>query len=487
MKKAIILPLLLLLTISGHATGNLSALFSYCTFDVPSASPYLETYLHVVGNTVKFIPDENNSTKGQIEVQWTIRKGDSIVHFDMYNLNSPPHFTTDTLFPDFIDQQRLQLATGIYNLELSIKDKNSDATPIKVTESISIRFPADSLSISDIELIETYTKTSKQGKQSKSGYDIIPSVNAFYPKQYSELKFYAEVYRSNIVPADDYLVRCYISRYSNNEIIPAFSFNIRQKPAVTNVVMGEIPIRDLQSGNYYLNIEVRNKQNEQIAFRQIMFQRSNPQGSNDVVTEVSDVNVNNTFAWWINDQDSLMGLIDCLHPIATHVEIDVSDQLMNMRDVNLMQKFLFYFWQKRDPKNPEGAWRAYMVEVEKTNQMFPAMGMKGYATDRGRVYLQYGPPNTVSNDTKDPSTYPYEIWHYYKLQNQTNRKFIFYSKEISSNEYKLLHSDAIGELRQPQWHAILHEKSNARPIGIDQREADDVYGSRSKERFENPR
>ncbi len=492
MNKATLTSLFLLLTMFSQAAGNLSALFSYCSFDVPGSSPYIETYLHIIGNTVKFVPSENNTTKGQIEVHWTIKNGDSIVHFDSYNLNSPLHSSADTIYPDFIDQQRVKLAAGDYDIELTIKDRNSDTKPVSIKQEISVGFPLDSVSISDIELIESFTKTTVQNKSTKSGYDIVPSVNAFYPKQNTSLKFYAEVYRTNIVPADDYLVRYYISRYDNNQILPMYAFNMRQKAAPTNVVLSEIPIDNLQSGNYNLSIEVRNKKNELISIKQIMFQRSNPQTKNQLTNDVSLTEVKNTFVWGINDLDSLTYLIDCLHPIASNTEIDASDQLMHLKDITLMQKFLFYFWQNRDPQNPEGAWLTYMREVDKVNQSYSAMGRKGYATDRGRVYLQYGPPNTVSNETQDPSAYPYEIWHYYEVKGQRNRKFVFYAQELSTNEYKLLHSDAIGELQQPQWQAMLHDripthKTKSGAIGIDQTESDDYYGSHSKDKFNNPR
>jgi len=47
-------------------------------------------------------------------------------------------------------------------------------------------------------------------------------------------------------------------------------------------------------------------------------------------------------------------------------------------------------------------------------------------TDRGRVYLKYGPPNIISRKLYEPSSYPYEIWHYYVLgDNQRNKNSFF--------------------------------------------------------------
>src|SRR4051794_31032735 len=110
MKKALFLSVFILLGFSASA-GKLTALFSYCSFDVPGGKPYVELYLQVIGTTVNFVPAENMK-KGQIEVQWTIHDGDSILFFDKYNLNSPAIAMTDSMIPDFIDQQRIQVRNG---------------------------------------------------------------------------------------------------------------------------------------------------------------------------------------------------------------------------------------------------------------------------------------------------------------------------------------------------------------------------------------
>jgi len=226
MKKAfVILPLILFC--SSLFAANLTALFSYCTFNVPESSPYIEVYLNVVGATVKFVPVENNMKKGQIEVQWVIKDGDRVVHVDKYILNSPLIPVNDSLIPAFIDQQRVKLNAGTYKLELSIKDKNSENNPVTLHQEIKVAFPADSVSLSDIELIETYSKTTEQSKLTKSGYDIVPSVTSFYPRDITSLKFYAEVYQTNKIPADEYLVRYFISRFDNNKTLSSYSFNLR--------------------------------------------------------------------------------------------------------------------------------------------------------------------------------------------------------------------------------------------------------------------
>ena len=84
--------------------------------------------------------------------------------------------------------------------------------------------------------------------------------------------------------------------------------------------------------------------------------------------------------------------------------------------------------------------------------------VKGYRTDRGRVYLQYGPPNDIKDAPFDPATYPYQVWHYYHLQDQTNVKFVFWCPAEVTTDYELLHSDKVDEHHEPSWQMRLYKR-----------------------------
>ena len=132
------------------------------------------------------------------------------------------------------------------------------------------------------------------------------------------------------------------------------------------------------------------------------------------------------------------------------------------------------------------AWNDYRMEVMKVNASYSSRIRKGYDTDRGRVYLQYGPPNTISDEQDNPQTYPYQIWHYYKIKTQTNRKFIFYTTDRSSNDFRLMYSDAIGEIQDPNWELKLNERMQQFGIDLDKDKSIDTYGNHTKEILTNP-
>ena len=103
------------------------------------------------------------------------------------------------------------------------------------------------------------------------------------------------------------------------------------------------------------------------------------------------------------------------------------------------------------------------------------------------LFRSYGAPNTIVKEMQDPESYPYEIWHYYKVNGQTNRKFVFYAPDMAGNSFRLLHSDVRGEVQEPNWELKLHSRSQAFGADIDADQSYDIYGSRTKENFRLPR
>ena len=151
----------------------------------------------------------------------------------------------------------------------------------------------------------------------------------------------------------------------------------------------------------------------------------------------------------------------------------------------MMQQYFYSFWLKRNSVDPEKSWMEFKHEVSKVNKAYGTLIKKGYETDRGRVYLEYGEPNTITESASDPSAYPYEIWQYYSLHNQKNRKFVFYQPDLVTNDYELLHSDAIGELSDPSWEMKLN-KRNTPTYNINQTKSYDYFGGKADDYYKNP-
>ena len=103
------------------------------------------------------------------------------------------------------------------------------------------------------------------------------------------------------------------------------------------------------------------------------------------------------------------------------------------------------------------------------------------------MYLQYGPPNIISESYNEPSSYPFEIWQYYQLPDgQRNKRFVFYTTDLITNNFRLLHSDAIGEVYNYKWKVFLNNRWFD-PFNVDQQDVPDIYGGKADDYYRNPR
>jgi hypothetical protein len=95
------------------------------------------------------------------------------------------------------------------------------------------------------------------------------------------------------------------------------------------------------------------------------------------------------------------------------------------------------------------------------NKRFNSTTTPGYETDRGFIYLRYGPPTDIITVENDQGCLPYQIWQYNVLT-QLNKKnvadvfFLFYKSNEMINDYRLLHSNVAGELQNNQWRMLLY-------------------------------
>ena len=263
----------------------------------------------------------------------------------------------------------------------------------------------------------------------------------------------------------------------------SFSKNIRQTAKPVNVLLTTIDITDLMSGNYDLELEVRSRTNELLASRSLFFQRSHaPIASADSNFKAID----GTFVAAITNRDSLYEYIKCLWPIATTVENNFAENRLLAADSRQLQQFIYDFWVKRNPANPALAWYEYKQQVDLVNNEFSAGLKKGYLTERGRVFLKYGPPNQISKQYNEPASYPYEIWQYYKLKDMADRKFVFICRQLASNDFELLHSDAKGEIMNINWKVELRKRTETLN-DFDKVNPNNNYQNQSDQLFQNPR
>lgn len=487
-KSGILLALMLVFLFAGNSEAkNIWAFLTYSTFNSPEG-PYIETYLTIAGNSVKYIKKEDGKFQATVNILMTFKQNNDIKAFKKYELNSPEIEDTVKNNYEFLDEQRFLVPNGSYDFELQIADKNNEKKAVPFTQPVIVDFPESTASISGIQLVQSYTKSENPKIITKSGFDLVPYVYNFYPQKETKLILYCEFYNMDkLLGADTkYIVSYYIESFENNLKFNEFARIKKESARPINVLLSEFSIENLATGNYNLVVEARNQQNEVIASRKLFFQRSNPLAKLSF-TEMLASSSANSFSEKITNLDTLREDVNCLFPISTGLEKAYLKNAQKSTDIKNMQQFIFGFWERRDANNPEKAWLAYKAEVDKVNYNFKTPIKKGYQTDRGRVYLEYGPPNVRSQQYSEPLSYPYEIWQYYTLNNnQRNRKFVFYSPDMVTSDFFLLHSDALGEINNSQWRTDLQNRGNAPPADISQPQSINSWGGFSKDYWDLP-
>ncbi|MGQ9618456.1 MAG: GWxTD domain-containing protein [Candidatus Aminicenantia bacterium] len=92
------------------------------------------------------------------------------------------------------------------------------------------------------------------------------------------------------------------------------------------------------------------------------------------------------------------------------------------------KEYMEEFWKRRG----EGFKEEYFKRIEYSNKFFSTGGRVGWLTDRGMVYILYGPPTQLERYPMGSGSYPYahEIWYYEYVQ------IVFYDP-YNTGDYRL--------------------------------------------------
>lgn len=477
MSKFLLVFLIGFVAFLGNAqSSKLKAYIEQKSFYAPETGNYIDLYFQFVGYTLKYKSVENG-LKGKVMVSTTIlnQKSDT-VRKDVYVLESP--LMRDSIIEDFYDAQRFALPEGKYTANIELTDLNiENAQSMSGSIAISIIKDNNIVEISDITIAEVAVPSNQISPFVKSGYEIIPRLSNFYGREQNMIPYYAEIYLKN-----DFLdtligiKQTIISTETNQEVM-GFSRFSRVKTEKVIPVLRKIDITDLYTGSYTLKLEVIDRNNqllgEAVTYN---FERVNEKEFNENIEEII---LDPNFQASISD-DSLRFYVESLLPIAKSSQTKFILQIGKKGDKEQMRKYFQQFWIATAGTEASAKWMEYKEQVLFVQKLYATNIMHGYETDRGRVYLQYGPPNSILTRETSPSEYPYEIWVYNKIQVFSNRRFIFYNPDLVNNNYRLLHSDMRGELQNLRWQQALSKRNNSNQNPEDPRIQDnDHFGGNS--------
>jgi len=108
-------------------------------------------------------------------------------------------------------------------------------------------------------------------------------------------------------------------------------------------------------------------------------------------------------------------------------------------------KFIEQFWERRNPNpgSPENLFKeVHYRRITYANEHF-ATSRPGWQTDRGHMYIVYGPPDEIESHAKEElSRYPREIWTYRHLQGIGDNVSVTFVDSTGTGDYRLAPGNA---------------------------------------------
>jgi GWxTD domain-containing protein len=136
------------------------------------------------------------------------------------------------------------------------------------------------------------------------------------------------------------------------------------------------------------------------------------------------------YAAWMNEDVAY---------IITDDERAVFQKLTNDEERN---KFIEQFWLRRDP-TPGTVENELKEEhyrrIKHANQRFRTVsGRPGWRTDRGHMYIVYGPPDELEDHPRGPQMpYPFEVWKYWHVEGIGDNLFVTFIDRTGTGDYHL--------------------------------------------------
>lgn len=458
MKKIIFILISIFVVFAVTSQNHLRAYLNEHQFFSPEEGNYIEIQLNFAGLTVTY-KDVNGKQKGELEITQLFIQGNEVILYDKYILSAPE--IRDSIIEDFFDIHRYVLEPGDYTYELIIEDKNSGSGPLSVEKALTIRDFSKKVSFSAITAAESihYTDMDNPTTFTKMGYDVIPLISNYFPTALKFLPYYVEIYGTDIFFEDSiFIVEQKIKSNDMSFDLEIYERHYRYTPSNVKAMAKVIDICLLPTGKYTLELNLLNRNKDIIAQQTYDFDRNNSDDVNQIALE--KIVLDPAFVASIAD-DSTGYYVASLIPISGPSEVRNILSILKERNNEKNKKYIQAYWRQTAKNDAYSQWMQYRAQVYQVEQLFGTNYQVGFETDRGRVYLQYGRPSQVSEQPQSNSEYPYEIWQYDKIDRFSNKRFIFYNTTNINNDYKLLHSDMLGELQNFRWQYALNKRNTS--------------------------
>jgi len=346
-----------------------------------------------------------------------------------------------------VEHFTFSLAEGRYSLSVSVTDSVSGAVQQSTVELASLdaaNRASDLLLSSEMRRAAGETATAGPGEVQKGSIFLSSSTKPVLTPRQSDLYYYLEMY-----PGQDVAVALTGSVHgSDGALLTSTAPEQINVGAAGGVVARTLSLAGLPEGDYRLAITLRFPDRE--VTREADFHMAGFE-TEQHIAELTRPAVRDFFA------EATERTLDSLY--APLVYLQDRDEMNIYEELSLDGKrnYMRVFWNKRDP-TPDTPINEYQLayyqlfaEASRRYRESGAGDTPGWRTDRGRIFLKRGEPESVLQRPNQGITPPYEVWKFTRPQ---MLKYVFMD-QTGLGAFQLIYTNDRFETGRGDWEALL--------------------------------
>lgn len=450
MKKIFLLSVFCVLVVFAQTQSPLKLSVDIARFTGDSNHVYFEVYYSFDVSDLSYQKNgEEYQSEAVMDVWFKRSSDDSIVARQVWRI---PFTVNDTSLlatsRNYIDVYGFLLEPDVYRAFFVVSDfhkpemRDSQTVVLNITD-----ITKSQLALSDVELCNSITQVDYDAANRfyKNTYEVKPNPSKVFGLHQPVVFYYVEAY--NITPSetDKYYTKAAIKNSLGNEVIS--HEKAKRKINKSSVEVGVMNISKLHSGSYQFSYTITDSATRQsyTSFKRLFIY--NPQLPPDTLITPNTTGVEaSEFATMTEEE------LDKIFEQSRYVARgDELARYKKLKTLDAKRKAVYEFWSSRDedkstPQNETK--QEYFHRITYANQQYKTGPREGWRTDRGRVYVTYGPPDDIERHANELDVKPYEIWYYNSIQGGV--QFIF-GDRTGFSDYILLHSTHRNELHDENW------------------------------------
>lgn len=285
----------------------------------------------------------------------------------------PTYDQTQSLESYRLNAAHFSVNPGKYKIKIHLTDNNSKEISSATRKAEVPDFSRDGLAVSDLFLIGSFADSADLPLFKKEGRTAIPSVSRSFGDPDTTLDFYFEVY-----PGRPDLQTCRLEYEITQRQHGPWLKDTTTLPlaASKTPVFEELSIRNFPPGDYRLKVTLR-------------------EGKKELAKREADFKM--TWNWEAALLHNFRDVVDLLRYFAREVDV----RPLEKAPVEKKREEWDKFWKERDPTQASRENEAkdeFERRVRFTDAYFSHMGLPGWKSDMGKIYIRYGEPDQVDED-----------------------------------------------------------------------------------------